>query len=88
MPKKTVLVTGGSGYLGQHLLLFLSSRRDIILHGASSGLATFEEDFASLCTCHTLDLSDSAAIASLLGKVKPDVVVKPLSFSMEQVDVE
>ena len=85
MPKKTVLVTGGSGYLGQHLLLFLSSRRDIILHGASSGLATFEEDFASLCTCHTLDLSDSAAIASLLGKVKPDVVVHAAALSSPRV---
>jgi len=82
---KIVLITGASGYLGQHLLLALSARRDLVLHGTSSGLPTFEEDFASVCTCHTVDVADAAALGALLKRVNPDVVVHAAAISSPRV---
>ena len=80
MPK-TVLLTGASGYLGQHLLLALSTRRDLVLHGAYSDLETFPLDFGSICTCHKVDVSNPGALSSLLQRVEPDVVVHAAALS-------
>ena len=85
MPKKVVLVTGASGYLGQHLLLALAARRDLVLHGISSGLETFAQDFSDVCTCHSVDVADGGALGSLLKRVKPDVVVHAAAISSPRV---
>ena len=63
----------------------LSARRDLVLHGTSSGLKTFEQDFANICTCHTTDLSDAAALRALIKHVKPDVVVHAAAISSPRV---
>ena len=85
MASKVVLVTGASGYLGQHLLVALSARRDLTLHGTFSGLDTFEVDFADQCTPHRVSMEDGAALGALLGRVRPDVVVHVAALSSPRV---
>ena len=85
MPPKVVLITGASGYLGQHLLVALSPRKDLILHGTTSTLSTFCEDFADMCTCHSVDLADSLAVSSLMRDVRPDVIVHAAAISSPRV---
>ena len=84
-PAKVVLITGASGYLGQHLLLTLSKNPLLRLHGTSHGLETFESDFGSFCTCHNVDISNAKALGALLKKVSPDVVVHAAAISSPKV---
>ena len=67
------------------LLVALSARKDLVLHGTASGLATFAEDFESLCTCHSVDLADSSALGRLMRHVRPDVVVHAAAISSPRV---
>jgi len=67
----TVLITGGTGILGCALTEALVGRGDVV-HTAqrrppSRGAAGAE--------AHQLDVSDTAAVASLIGRVEPDLVL-------------
>lgn len=64
-----VLLTGGSGFIGRHLLARLDACGAEI-HATTRGAAP-----ALLpSTWHTLDLADAAAVDALVEKVKPEVV--------------
>ena len=56
-----VLITGASGYLGQHLLTSLASDSSLKLHAAYGQLPRFVEDFGAMAECSSLDLQDEAA---------------------------
>jgi len=74
-PKKTVLITGASGYLGQHLLASLAKEGRYELHGTYSSNTAFADDWGDVCKCHKLHLDDAAAVSELMASLKPDVVV-------------
>ena len=80
MPK-TVLITGCSGYLGQHLLSHLAQDVSHTLVAVAGSLPTFADDFGSLATVKAVDLSDGTAVAALLTEVAPDVVVHLAAIS-------
>ena len=80
--RRVVLITGASGYLGQHLLAALSAADPWYeLHGTYSGNRAFLDDWGAVCTCHKLALDDASAIAAVLAAVKPDVIVHLAAIS-------
>ena len=79
---KVVLVTGASGYVGQHLVDNLAKERpELKLVGLFGGLDTFAAEFDSKCICRQVDLADRAAVTTLLKEVKPDVIVHLAAIS-------
>lgn len=64
-----VLLTGGSGFIGRHLLARLDACGAEI-HATTRGAAP--ADLPG--TWHSLDLADAAAVDALVEKVKPEVV--------------
>jgi dTDP-4-dehydrorhamnose reductase len=72
-----MLVTGASGYLGQHLVAALhSAEPGLEVHVAFGGLETYESDVAGTVASVTkVDLADAVAIRSLVRSVRPDIVV-------------
>lgn len=73
--KQVVLITGASGFLGQHLVKALAGDSRYELHGTYRGNPSFVEDWGSSIVCHKLALDDASAVAALISAVKPNVVV-------------
>ena len=80
-----VLITGASGYLGQHLLTSLASDSSLKLHAAYGQLPSFVEDFGAMAECSSLDLQDEAAVRALVGSIQPDVVIHLAAVSSPAV---
>ena len=72
-----VVVTGASGYLGQHLLAALAKDG---LVGSVVAVYGSMPDFVAPCDTRSLDLSDDGACASLAA-LEPDVVVHLAAMS-------
>ena len=72
-----VVVTGASGYLGQHLLAALAKDG---LVGSVVAVYGSMPDFVAPCETRSLDLSDASACASLAA-LEPDVVVHLAAMS-------
>jgi len=65
---RRVLITGGSGYLGQHLVPLARGRYDV--------LYTFlQHDPLALPGASRLDLLDRPAVLSLVGRFRPQAIV-------------
>jgi GDP-4-dehydro-6-deoxy-D-mannose reductase len=67
-----VLVTGAGGFVGGHLLHHLQRITDHTLHGTLSGRT--ESTLLPFCTYHTVDLRDSDAVQTLLGRIRPQAI--------------
>ncbi len=70
-----ILVTGTSGYVGQHLLDALARTGGHTVTAAYGSLETFEDDFGGTCACRSCDLSDRLAVVELVRSCSPEVVV-------------
>ena len=72
MPEKRVLVTGAGGFVGKHLLTYLSANTDWLLFGnAHSRPGSFHLPRLQWVT---LDLTDRAQTEAVLASVRPDYV--------------
>ena len=80
-----VLITGASGYLGQHLLTALAADASLKLHAAYGQLSSFVQDFSSKAECSSLDLKDEAAVRALVTSIQPDVVIHLAAVSSQAV---
>lgn len=69
---KRILITGGSSYLGQHLvpraLARTASAQDVVY-------TTYSRDPLALPNGRQLDVRDGEAVATLLDEVRPDVII-------------
>lgn len=72
---KRVLVTGGTGFIGQHCIPLLIERGYEVHATTSKNIENLHSDFASdiksKITWHQADLLDSSQISDLLSNVKP-----------------
>jgi len=62
------LITGASGFVGSHLVDYLTTHTDYELFGTS----LTEESDTSQITWHTIDLRDVGAVQSMITEIKPD----------------
>lgn len=81
MIKKTLLVTGSNGLLGQKIINQLKSRKDIELVATSKGEnRRLEKDFIY----HSLDITSREEVEAIMNKYTPDVVIN--TAAMTNVD--
>ena len=75
--RRRVLITGASGYLGQHLTAVLHEAEPLLsVHVAYGGLETYESDvIGTVASATKLDLADAAQVRALVDKVQPDCIV-------------
>jgi len=74
----TVLVTGGAGFIGSHLVDGLVARGDrvVVVDNLSSGsVANLTAALAAGATLHELDVTDAAGLLALAERERPDLVV-------------
>ncbi|MBA7536430.1 UDP-glucose 4-epimerase [subsurface metagenome] len=71
--KSTVLVTGGAGFIGSHIvdLLIKNNYKVVIIDDLSSGR---EENINKKARFHKLDITDQKGLAELFKQEKPDYV--------------
>lgn len=79
-----VLVTGASGYLGQHLLGTLLEDASLSVYAAYGSLETFPADFAK-ATCMSVDLQAADKVKEMMATVQPDCVVHLAAVSSPAV---
>ena len=93
--KKKILITGGSGYLGQHLAKKLSTSYDVML-GARDHKRNFMASKNTGCESIPLDVSNMESVKDVFNSVKPDIVVHAAAtkfvglsekYPMECVDI-
>lgn len=67
-----ILVTGANGFLGVHLLLYLS-QQDFSVIACSRGINRISatQDFPY----YTIDLTDAMAVNQLIDEIQPDVII-------------
>jgi dTDP-4-dehydrorhamnose reductase len=76
MEKKRVVILGGSGYLGQHLLKYFSTKNVELL-------ATFKSIKLERCESFSVlefDLNDETSLKTIL-KFQPDVIINTVALS-------
>ncbi len=68
-----VLVTGAGGFVGGHLLAYLSRSSNLSLHGTLIGEAERRPGLAEICPrLWVVDLRDPEAVRDLITKVRPE----------------
>jgi nucleoside-diphosphate-sugar epimerase len=82
--RSKVLVTGGSGYLGQHLLTPLAHQFDVVV--TYNTLPSFAAEWSARgIRCVALDLTRAGDISSLVAAERPDAVVHLAAISSPAV---
>ncbi|MBI5456754.1 NAD(P)-dependent oxidoreductase [Candidatus Kaiserbacteria bacterium] len=71
---KKILITGASGFIGSHLARTLSRRDRVHVWLRPTSNTWRLRDVLSNVRVHYVDITDSAAVWSSIGEVKPDVI--------------
>lgn len=82
--KKTVLVTGANGLLGQKLIGFLRNDENADLIGTGKGASRLPESWEGSYTWIELDITDREQVMRIFSETKPDSVIH--TAAMTQVD--
>lgn len=92
---KTILITGGTGFLGRNLALKLKGQYRIILTGRNNKQNLFASKYTG-CQVAPLDISNIESVRDVFVEFKPDIVIHAAAtkfvdlaekYPMECVDV-
>src|SRR5437764_7794993 len=72
--KRTALITGGTGFLGQHLGLALKDHYSVVLAGRNNKHNMDAQQFTG-CTVLPIDVSNIEAVRDVFSEVRPAVVI-------------
>ncbi|KAI9662116.1 MAG: erg26, C-3 sterol dehydrogenase [Alyxoria varia] len=87
-PLGNVMVVGGCGFLGSHIVSLLLSRYGSTVpatHIHVCDIRTPSEGAQEGASYHTADITDPSSVASLFNKIKPDVIIHTASPNVELV---
>ena len=82
--KKTILVTGANGLLGQKLIGFLRNDENVELIGTGKGASRLPESWEGSYSWMELDITDREQVMAVFSVTKPDSVIH--TAAMTQVD--
>lgn len=74
MDKKTILITGGTGYLGKRLGLALKTEYNVILAGRNNKLRQQAQEFTG-CQALPLDVSSIESVRDLVISTRPEIII-------------
>lgn len=92
---KTILITGGTGFLGRNLALKLKNEYRVILTGRNNKQNLFSSKYTG-CEVAPLDISNIESVRDVFVEFKPDIVIHAAAtkfvdlaekYPMECVDV-
>jgi len=72
--KETLLITGGSGYLGRQLALMLKDRYRVILASRNNGINQIAERMTG-CESAPLDVSQVTSVSDVFAEFRPSIVI-------------
>src|SRR5512139_2255258 len=72
--KKTLLITGGTGFLGRNLATALHDRYDVILTGRNNKQNQYAAQVTG-CRVLPMDVSSIEAVRDTFTEVRPNIVV-------------
>lgn len=95
MEKKTILITGGSGFLGRNLALKLKDKYNIVL-GSRNNKNNFYAAKVTGCPIIPLDVSNIESVRDVVTEVKPHIIIHAAAtkfvdlsekYPMETIDI-
>jgi len=93
--KKSVLITGGTGFLGRHLGLALKDHYAVVLAGRNNSHNNAAQRFSG-CTVMPLDVTNIESVRDVFAEVRPQIVIHAAAtkyvdlserYPMECIDV-
>lgn len=72
--KETILITGGTGFLGKRLGLALKDRYQVVLAGRSNKLNMLAQEFTG-CAVLPLDVANIESVRDVFIETKPQIVI-------------
>lgn len=72
--QSTILVTGGTGFLGRRLGIALKEKANVVLTGRNNKQNMLAESFAG-CRVLPMDVANIESVRDVFTEVKPDVVI-------------
>ena len=76
--KRTILITGGTGFLGRSLGLALKDENDVVLTGRNNKQNMNASQLTG-CRVLPMDVANIEAVRDAFTEVKPDVVIHACS---------
>ena len=93
--KKTILITGGNGFLGKNLALFFKDKYEVIL-ASRNNKNNFEAGRVTGCKTVPLDISNIESVRDVVNEFKPNIIIHAAAtkfvdlsekYPMECVDI-
>lgn len=72
--KKTILITGGTGFLGRNLGLFFKDKYNVVL-GSRNNKQNFFAQKVTGCTVVPLDVTNIESIRDVVNEFKPEIII-------------
>jgi len=73
-----ILITGANGFLGQHLILYLSGKGYDVIASSRGECRIAQQNFSQY---FSLDITDSNAVAVTIAATQPDVIIHAAAMS-------